>query len=129
MALEAGRVGVGLHHSVLRGSPFEGFEAPAARLAKSSVMTEQFSSMERDAFHIAYLSDKIPKSVFHGQALKTVAYLRVSTAQQDVRSQHARQQTNRGEAGGVDLGEMECRGRYARNLRPRRIHQRNSPCN
>ena len=37
------------------------------------VLTEQFSSMERD--------------VFHGQAVKTVAYLRVSTAQQDVRSQ------------------------------------------
>ncbi len=32
------------------------------------------------------------------QAVKTVAYLRVSTAQQDVRSQHPRQQTNRGEA-------------------------------
>ena len=37
------------------------------------VLTKQFSSMERD--------------VFHGQAVKTVAYLRVSTAQQDVRSQ------------------------------------------
>ena len=34
-----------------------------------------------------YLSDKTPKAVFHGQAVKTVAYLRVSTAQQDVRSQ------------------------------------------
>ena len=32
------------------------------------------------------------------QAVKTVAYLRGSTAQQDVRSQHPRQQTNRGEA-------------------------------
>ena len=44
-------------------------------------MTEQFSSMERDAFHVAYLSDKIPEAVFNGQAVKTVAYLRVSTAQ------------------------------------------------
>ena len=43
--------------------------------------------MERDAFHVSYLSDKIPEVVFHGQAVKTVAYLRVSTAQQDVRSQ------------------------------------------
>ena len=43
--------------------------------------------MERDAFHVAYLSDKIPEAVFHGQAVKTVAYLRVSTAQQDLRSQ------------------------------------------
>ena len=51
------------------------------------VLTEQFSSMERDAFHVSYLSDKIPEAVFHGQAVKTVAYLRVSTAQQDVRSQ------------------------------------------
>ena len=36
------------------------------------VMTEQFSSMERDAFHVPYLSDKIPEAVFHGQAVKTV---------------------------------------------------------
>ena len=51
------------------------------------VTTEQFSSMERDAFYVPYLSDKIPEAVFHGQAVKTVAYLRVSTAQQDVRRQ------------------------------------------
>ena len=44
--------------------------------------------MERDVFHVSYLSDEIPEAVFHGQAVKTVAYLRVSTAQQDVRSQH-----------------------------------------
>ena len=43
--------------------------------------------MEHDAFHVAYLSDKIPEDEFHGQAVKTVAYLRVSTAQQDVGSQ------------------------------------------
>ena len=36
---------------------------------------------------LLYLSDKILEAVFHGQAVKTVAYLRVSTAQQDVRSQ------------------------------------------
>ena len=29
----------------------------------------------------------MPEAVFHGQAVKTVAYLRVSTAQQDVGSQ------------------------------------------
>ena len=51
------------------------------------VLTEQFSSMECNAFHVSYLSDKTPEAVFHGQAVKTVAYLRVSTAQQDVRSQ------------------------------------------
>ena len=33
------------------------------------------------AFHVPYLSDKIPEAVFHGQAVRTVAYLRVSTAQ------------------------------------------------
>ena len=44
-------------------------------------MTEQFSSRERNAFHGSYLSDKTPEAVFHGQAVKTVAYLRVSTAQ------------------------------------------------
>ena len=43
--------------------------------------------MKRDAFHVSYLSDKIPEAVFHSQAVKTVAYLRVSTAQQDVRRQ------------------------------------------
>ena len=43
--------------------------------------------MEHDAFHLSYLSDKIPEAVFHGQAVKPVAYLRVSTAQQDGRSQ------------------------------------------
>ena len=36
---------------------------------------------------VSYLSDKIPEAAFHGQAVKTVAYLRVSTAQQDLRSQ------------------------------------------
>ena len=51
------------------------------------LMTEQFSRMERNAFHGSYLSDKIPKAVFLGQVVKTVAYLRVSTAQQDLRSQ------------------------------------------
>ena len=35
------------------------------------VLTEQFSSMERDAFHVSYVSDKIPEAVFHGQAVKT----------------------------------------------------------
>ena len=53
------------------------------------VLTEQFSSMEHDAFHGSYLSDKIPEAVFHGQTVRTVAYLRVSTAQQDLRNQHA----------------------------------------
>ena len=48
---------------------------------QTPVLTEQFSSMEHDAFHLLYLSDKISKSVFHGQAVKTIAYLRVSTAQ------------------------------------------------
>ncbi len=43
--------------------------------------------MERNAFHVSYLLDKTPEDVFLGQAVKTVAYLRVSTAQQDVRSQ------------------------------------------
>ena len=51
------------------------------------VMTEQFSSMEHDAFHVPYLSDTIREAAFHGQAVKTVAYLRVSTPQQDVSSQ------------------------------------------
>ena len=39
------------------------------------------------AFHVSYLSDKISEAVSHGQAVKTVSYLRVSTAQQDVHSQ------------------------------------------
>ena len=40
---------------------------------QTPVLTEQFSSMERDAFHVAYLSDTIPEAVFHGQAAKTAA--------------------------------------------------------
>ena len=30
-------------------------------------MTEQFSKMERNAFHVPHLSDKIPEAVFHGR--------------------------------------------------------------
>ena len=51
---------------------------------QTPVMIEQFSSMEHDAFHVAYLSDKIPEDAFHGQAVKTVAYLRVSAEQRGV---------------------------------------------
>ena len=51
------------------------------------VLAEQFSSMECDAFHVPYLLCKIPEAVLHGQAVKTVASLRVSTPQQDVHSQ------------------------------------------
>ena len=40
--------------------------------------------MERNAFHVSYLLDTILEAVFHSQAVKTVAYLRVSTAQPDV---------------------------------------------
>ena len=50
-------------------------------------MTKQFSSMEHDRFYVPYVLDKIPEDAFHGQVVKTVAYLRVSTASQDVRSQ------------------------------------------
>ena len=38
------------------------------------VMIEQLCGMERNAFHVSYLSDKIPEATFHGQAVKTVAY-------------------------------------------------------
>ena len=37
--------------------------------------------MERDAFHVAYMSDKMPEDAFHSQDVNPVAYLRVSTAQ------------------------------------------------
>ena len=40
--------------------------------------------MKCNGFHGLYLSDQIPEAAFHGQAVKTVAYLRVSTAQQGV---------------------------------------------
>ena len=53
-------------------------------------MTEQLCSMEYNEFPIPYLSDKTPEAVFHGQTVKYVAYLRVSTAQQDVRRQRLR---------------------------------------
>ena len=38
--------------------------------------------MEHDAFHVPYLLDTTPEATFHGQAVKTVAYLWVSTTQQ-----------------------------------------------
>ena len=37
--------------------------------------------MECDVFHVSYLSDKIPEAIFYGQAVKTVAYLKVSAVQ------------------------------------------------
>ena len=40
---------------------------------QTPVIAEQFSSVECDAFHVSYLSDKIPEAVFHGQVVKTVA--------------------------------------------------------
>ena len=46
------------------------------------VLTIQFSSMEHHAFHVPYLLDTTPEAAFYGQAVKTVAYLRVSTTQQ-----------------------------------------------
>ena len=46
------------------------------------VLTIQFSSMEHHAFHVPYLLDTTPEAAFHGQAVKTVVYLRVSTTQQ-----------------------------------------------
>ena len=46
-----------------------------------------FSSMEHDVFHALLPSATIAAAAFRGQAVRTVAYLRVSTAQQDVRSQ------------------------------------------
>ena len=73
------------------------------------VTTEQFSSMERDAFHVSYLSDKIPEAVFHGQAVKTVAYLRAPTAQ-DTAAHSDRQlhgthhHQRRGRKGSLDEG-------------------------
>ena len=43
--------------------------------------------MEHNAFRVPHLSDTLREAAFHGQAVKTVAYLRVSTPQQDVSSQ------------------------------------------
>ncbi len=54
---------------------------------KRPFLAEQFSGMEHDAFRVPHLSDTIPEPAFHGQAVKTVAYLRVSTPQQDESSQ------------------------------------------
>ena len=51
---------------------------------QTPVITEQVSSRERNAFHGSYLSYKILEAAFHGHAVKTVAYLRVSTVQMGV---------------------------------------------
>ena len=50
-------------------------------------MVSQFIDMESDNFHGRLPSNKIPETGFHQQTVKTVAYLRVSTAQQDAGSQ------------------------------------------
>ena len=50
-------------------------------------MVSQFIDMESDHFHGRLPSNKIPETGFHQQTVKTVAYLRVSTAQQDAGSQ------------------------------------------
>ena len=50
-------------------------------------MSSQFIDLESDSFHVRLPSNKVPKTEFHRQAVKTVAYLRVSTAQQDAGSQ------------------------------------------
>ena len=62
-------------------------------------MIEQCSCMERDAFHLSYLSDKIPEDVFLGQVVKTVAYLRVSTAQPVAYLPHPRGSENESTSG------------------------------
>ena len=54
---------------------------------KTSVSGRQFDDAERHSFLVPYLSNKIQQSIFHRLPVKTVAYLRFSTAQQDVRSQ------------------------------------------
>ena len=44
---------------------------------QTPVLTEQFSSMECDAFYVSYLSDKIREAVFHSQAVKTIGEYRL----------------------------------------------------
>ena len=50
-------------------------------------MVSQFICLESDNFHVPLPSNKIPETTFHRQPVKTVAYLRVSTARQDAASQ------------------------------------------
>ena len=54
---------------------------------QTCVMVSQFIDMESNNFHGRLPSNKIPETGFHQQTVKTVAYLRVSTAQQDAGSQ------------------------------------------
>ena len=53
----------------------------------TSASGRQFDDAERHSFLVPYLSNKIQEFIFPRQPVKTVAYLLVSTAQQDVRSQ------------------------------------------
>ena len=50
-------------------------------------MASHLFHTESDDFHIQFTSNRIPKIGFLQQTMKTVAYLRVSTPQQDVHSQ------------------------------------------
>ena len=45
---------------------------------QTRVLAEQFSRMERDVFHVPYLSDKTLEAVFHSQVVKTVTWSRAS---------------------------------------------------
>ena len=69
----AGDVGVGNRHdSVGNKGSFSPYSSAAGNMTRSVSL---------------HLSDKLPEAAFDGQAVRTVAYLRVSTPEQDVRSQ------------------------------------------
>ena len=54
---------------------------------KTSVSGRRIGCGEHHVFPVPIVSNKTPKLLFHGQHVKTVAYLRVSTARQGAGSQ------------------------------------------
>ena len=56
-------------------------------LEETFVKIGLFSRKEPNVFHRPILSSKIVQAHLHGKRMKTIAYLRVSTAQQDAGSQ------------------------------------------
>ena len=77
--------------------------------------------MERDAFPVPYLLDKIHEDAFHGQAVKTVAYLRVSAAHPQESVHTHGQSSLEDRQGGSFLGsQKKIASRIVQRIYPRR---------
>ena len=90
---------------------------------ETHVQTGQICRTKHDGFHILHLRIIIPQTTFLRQAMKTVAYLRVSTARQDAGSQRlAILEHARGEGLPID-DFVEATASSRTNAKRRRLEQ------